>query len=157
MKKFSHFCLSFLPVLSLFTPFFPLHNFPQVFPFYQLITINNDLHLRLIQTLCLYSSRSTPLRKTPTVDHHPRIERFQQSPTVYRRSLLSLTIPGLHNPLPSPIVLCCPLPSPIILPTLNTHVSPGMARWAPGWLSALASSVTPQRYPPVTQEARADV
>jgi len=36
--------------------------------FLQRITINSDLHLRIIQTLCLHLSRSTPLRKTLTVN-----------------------------------------------------------------------------------------
>ena len=60
---------------SLFFP--PLHNFSQVFLFHQLIAINYGLHLRLIQTLCLHLSRSTPLRKTLTFNHYLHIEYFQ--------------------------------------------------------------------------------
>ena len=48
--------------------------------FHQLITINYDLHLRIIQTSCLRLSRSTPLRKNLTVNHYPRIEYFNIVP-----------------------------------------------------------------------------
>ena len=70
--------LCFPSALSLSPPFlFPLHF--QVFSFLQLNTINYDLHLRIIQTLCLHLSHSTPLRKTLTVNHYLRIEYFQRS------------------------------------------------------------------------------
>ena len=59
-------CVSFLPVLISFYSFLPVHIFPQVFPFHRVITINHDLHLRLIQTLCLHLSHSTLPRKTLT-------------------------------------------------------------------------------------------
>ena len=62
----------FLSFLS-FSPFFFL--LPQVFPFINFSqSINHDLHLRLIQTLCLHLSHSIPLHKTLTVDHYLGIE-----------------------------------------------------------------------------------
>ena len=71
--------LSFLPVLSLcLSSFFSFTSLlPQVFP-HRLNIINYDLHLRIIQPLCFHSSRSTPLRKTLTVNHYLRIQYFQQ-------------------------------------------------------------------------------
>ena len=51
---------------------------PQVFPLLQLNAIN-DLHLRLIQTLFLHLSHSTPLHKTLTINYFLRIEYFQHS------------------------------------------------------------------------------
>lgn len=42
------------------------------------MTINHDLHLHLIQTLCLHLGPSTPLRKTLTVGHYLLIDYFQQ-------------------------------------------------------------------------------
>ena len=61
------FC--FLSVFSL-SSFFSLSTWllPQVFPFLQLNTINHGLHF----------SRSTPLRKTLTVNHYLCIEYFQK-------------------------------------------------------------------------------
>lgn len=56
MKKFHTSFLFFLSFLSLLLA---AHNFPQVFLFYQLITINHDPHLRLIQTLHPHLSRPT--------------------------------------------------------------------------------------------------
>ena len=47
--------------------------------FLQLNTINYDPHPRKIQKLCLYLSRSTPLRKALTVNRYLRIEYFQQN------------------------------------------------------------------------------
>ena len=41
-------------------------------------TINYDLHLRIIQTLCLHLSHSTLLHKILTVNHYVCIEYFQQ-------------------------------------------------------------------------------
>ena len=67
------FCFFSLVFLSLSTLLLP-----QVFPFLQLNTNNSDLSLRIIQTLCLHLSRSTPLRKTLTINHYLRIEYFQQ-------------------------------------------------------------------------------
>ena len=63
MKKVSHPCLSFLPVLPLSSSSTLLSSSPS---FHQLITINHGIHLRLIQTLCLYLRRSTQLGKTLT-------------------------------------------------------------------------------------------
>ena len=60
----------FLSGLLLLRTFLPVHNFAQIFPFYQLITINNDLYLPLIQTLCRHLSCSAPLHKTLTVDYY---------------------------------------------------------------------------------------
>ena len=37
---------------------------------HQLNTMNYDFHLRIIEVLCLHLSRSTPLRKAPTIDHY---------------------------------------------------------------------------------------
>ena len=71
MRMFSRPCLSFLPLLSLSA------LLPQVFPFIKLITFGYDLHFLIIQNLCLHLSRSTPLRKTLTVNHYLRSEYFQ--------------------------------------------------------------------------------
>ena len=49
MKIFHTLGFSFLLVLSLLNSPLPVYNFPQVFPFYQLITINHDFYLRLAQ------------------------------------------------------------------------------------------------------------
>jgi len=69
--------LCFLSVLSLSSSFLlPLLFFLK--SFLQLNTIGDDFHLRLIQILCLHFSRSTPLRKTLTINHYLRIEYFQQ-------------------------------------------------------------------------------
>jgi len=69
--------LCFLSVLSLSSSFLlPLLFFLK--SFLQLNTIGNDFHLCLIQILCLHFSRSTPLRKTLTINHYLRIEYFQQ-------------------------------------------------------------------------------
>ena len=60
--------------------------------FLQLNTINHDLHLRIIQTLCLHLSRSTPLRKTLTVNHCLHIEYFQQTFFVVRTTFSRIAI-----------------------------------------------------------------
>ena len=98
MKLFSHPCLflfvSFL-FLSLSSSFlFPFTSSSSL-AFLQLNTINYDLHLRIIQTLCLHLSRSTPLRKTLTVNHYLCIEYFlhlsslnRQSTCMHRRNLI---------------------------------------------------------------------
>jgi len=39
---------------------------------------NYDLHLRIIQILCLHISRSSLLRKTLTVNHYLHVKYFQQ-------------------------------------------------------------------------------
>ena len=67
--------LSFLSVLFQ-TPSFtsPLSS---NLSFHQPFTFNYGLHLHLIKTFCLHLSRSTPLRKTFTIDHYLRIEYFQ--------------------------------------------------------------------------------
>ena len=59
------FSFCFLSVISLSTLLLP-----QVFPFLQLNTINYDFSLYIIQVLCLYSSRFTPLRKTRSVNRY---------------------------------------------------------------------------------------
>ena len=66
---------------------FPLH-FSSSLSILQLNTINYDLHLRIIQTLCLHLSNSTPLNKTLTANHYLRIEYFQH----WKAKLIRVTI-----------------------------------------------------------------
>ena len=77
MKMFSHPCLSFPLVLSLSLSFFHFTSSSSL-SFHQLITINYDLHLYIVQTLCFHLSRSTPLRTTLTVNHYLLTEYFQR-------------------------------------------------------------------------------
>ena len=53
--------------------------------FLQFNIINHDLHLSLIQTLCLHLSYSTPLRKTLTVNHYLPIEYFRHPSEISNR------------------------------------------------------------------------
>ena len=79
--------LCFLSVLSLSSSFLlPLLFFLK--SFLQLNTIGDGFRLRLIQILCLHFSRSTPLRKTLTINHYLRIEYFQQ-PRVQKLRVIS--------------------------------------------------------------------
>ena len=68
--------LSFLSFLSSL----PYSISPKALPFYQLITINHDLYLCLVQTLCLHLNPSAPLRKIPAVDYYLGIHYFQHPP-----------------------------------------------------------------------------
>ena len=70
--------LCFLPVPSHSS--FLSHHFTSSssLSFLQLNTINYGLYLCTIHTLYLHLSRSTPLRKTLTVNHYLPIEYFQQ-------------------------------------------------------------------------------
>ena len=77
--------LCFLSALFLSSFLFPLFTSSSSLSFLRLNIINYDLHLRIIQTLCLHFSRSTPLRKILTVNHFLRIEYFQQPPLPYHR------------------------------------------------------------------------
>ena len=70
--------LCLLPVLSLSSSFSHHFTSSSSLSFLQLNTINYDLHLCIIHTFYLHLSRSTPLRKTFTVNHYLRIEYFQQ-------------------------------------------------------------------------------
>ena len=63
MKSFHP--LIFLSFMSSLVSLLPVDKFPQEFPFYQLNTINYDLRLRLIQTLCLRYNYLTPPSKNP--------------------------------------------------------------------------------------------
>ena len=95
-KLFSHPCL-FLFVSSFL---FLLHFFLKP-SFLQLNTINHDLHLRIIQVLCLHFSRSTPLRKTLTVNHCLRIEYYQHK--IYLHSVpYNTTTVGSSRPRKGP-------------------------------------------------------
>jgi len=69
--------LSFLPVPSPSFSFSFHFTSSSSLSFLRLGTVNYGLHLRIIRTLCLYSSRSTPLREILTVYHYLRIEYFQ--------------------------------------------------------------------------------
>ena len=86
MKMFSHPCLfPFIASLS-FPPriLFSFHfTSSSRLSFPQLNTINYDPHLRIIRTFCLRLSRSTPLRKTLTVNHYLLIEYFQHTKTFF--------------------------------------------------------------------------
>ena len=81
LRKCCHtpLCFSLFPFCFFSLIFFSLSAslLPQVFPLLQLNAIN-DLHLRLIQTLFLHLSHSTPLHKTLSINHYLRIEYFQQ-------------------------------------------------------------------------------
>ena len=87
--------LSFFPPspFSFSLSFFHVTS-PSSLSFLQLNTINYDLHLRIIQTLCLRSSCSTPLRKTLTANHHLRIEYFQHKIRRASSSVTALTPPS---------------------------------------------------------------
>ena len=77
MKKFSYPCLSFFSSCPLSLLLSSSTQLSSRVSFHQLVAISCDLHLRIIQTLCLHLSCSTPLCKTLTVDHYLPIEYFQ--------------------------------------------------------------------------------
>lgn len=81
-EKFSSAFFPFLPLISFLTSLLSpgiIHEFPQVFPYHQPISINHGFRLRLIQTLGLRSSHSASLHKTLTDNHYLRIDYFQYS------------------------------------------------------------------------------
>ena len=84
--------LTFLSqALSLTSLLFLSHSF------HQLITTNYDLHLLIVQTLCLHSSRSTRLRKTFTVNHYFHIPYFNKN-CQYKVSFSSqMFLSALHD------------------------------------------------------------
>ena len=105
MGKGSHPCLSFFPsYLFSLIPFFLF--FLQVFLFYQLITINHNLHLRSIQKFVSPLKTFHSPRKTLTADHYLRVEYFQHcsltprqiSPHTHHRHISTITThPSQHS------------------------------------------------------------